>query len=145
MRFFEREYQKNMSFCPYYLTYFPSFASKIVLGSYTSILCHAPCGICIPNTPSRGHILNLPMDSHLRPRHQRIQHPLRRILRSRAQVIVHPQSLRCRSFPMQSRKKILIDLMQSNWQNASSDTLRSSGYKADQETYNVIKSSFLNL
>ena len=37
--------------------YAPSFASNIVLGSYTSTECHAPSGICTPYFPSRGHSL----------------------------------------------------------------------------------------
>ena len=41
-----------------YFPYAPSLLSRITLGSSTSTVCHAICGICIPNVPSRGQIRN---------------------------------------------------------------------------------------
>lgn len=51
----------------------------------------------------------MPMDRHNRPSFQRVQHPLRTILSTRSEVIVHALSLRCRSPQMQCCQQIVID------------------------------------
>ena len=53
--------------------------------------------------------LQMPMYRHPRPHLQGIQHPLRRVIGSRPEVIVHPQSLRVSSTQMQCRQQIIIN------------------------------------
>lgn len=53
--------------------------------------------------------LQMPMDWHLRPHLQRIQHSLRGIFGSRAQIIIHTKTLIIRRLLVKGREKILIN------------------------------------
>ena len=60
-------------------------------------------------TDDRFRSLQVPMDRNMRTWFQHIQHPLRRIIRCRAQVVVLPETLTLPCLPMQHRKQVIID------------------------------------